>query len=65
MADAAVGLYHSVIANINRLRAEANEIRGAGYSPKLREQLLRINILQQNMAKHQFISTIKAYGVEP
>jgi hypothetical protein len=65
MADAAVGLYHSEIANINRLRAEANEIRGAGYSPKLREQLLRINILQQNMAKHQFISTIKAYGVAP
>jgi len=65
MADAAVGLYHSEIANINRIRAEANEIRTSPFSPKLKEQLLRVNILQQNMAKHQFILTVKAYGVEP
>jgi len=65
MADAAVGLYNSELVNINRIRAEANEIRTSPFSPKLKEQLLRINILQQNMAKHQFILTVKAYGVEP
>jgi hypothetical protein len=65
MADAAVGLYHSELVNINRIRAEANEIRTSPFSPKLKEQLLRINILQQDMAKHQFILTVKAYGVVP
>ena len=65
MADAAVGLYNSELVNINRIRAEANEIRTSPFSPKLKEQLLRINILQQNMAKHQFILTVKAYGIEP
>jgi hypothetical protein len=65
MADAAVGLYHSELVNINRIRAEANEIRTSPFSPKLKEQLLRINILQQDMAKHQFILTVKAYGIEP
>ena len=65
MADAAVGLYNSELVNINRIRAEANEIRTGPYSPKLKEQLLRINILQQNMAKHELILTLKAYGVEP
>jgi len=65
MADAAVGLYHSELVNINRIRAEANEIRTSPFSPKLKEQLLRVNILQQNMAKHQFILTVKAYGVAP
>ena len=65
MADAAVGLYNSELVNINRIRAEANEIRTGPYSPKLKEQLLRINILQQNMAKHEFILTVKAYGIEP
>jgi hypothetical protein len=65
MADAAVGLYNSELININRIRAEANEIRTSPYSPKLKEQLLRINILQQNMAKHELILTLKAYGIEP
>jgi hypothetical protein len=65
MADAAVGLYHSELVNINRIRAEANEIRTGPYSPKLKEQLLRVNILQQNMAKHELIITLKAYGIEP
>jgi hypothetical protein len=65
MADAAVELYHSELAYINSIRAEANEIRTGPYSPKLKEQLLRVNILQQNMAKHQLILTLKAYGIEP
>jgi hypothetical protein len=65
MADAAVGLYSSEVANINRLRAEANEIRTSEFSPKLKQQLLRVNILQQNMAKHELITTVKAYGIEP
>jgi len=33
MADAAVGLYNSELVNINRIRAEANEIRTSSFSP--------------------------------
>jgi hypothetical protein len=65
MADSAVGLYNSETIFINKIREEANEIRNAGYSPKVRDELLRLNILQQNMAKHQLVTTLRVYGITP
>lgn len=51
---------------LNDLRAEAKKIRlMPGLTPDTRAAMLKIVILQQNLAKRQMIEQFKAYGVEP
>jgi hypothetical protein len=64
-AELAVGVYYAQLGSLNRIRKEANDIRVMPVSPKDRQEMLRANILRQNMVKHQMIEMFKAYGVEP
>jgi hypothetical protein len=61
-----VEIYKQQVVELNRLRAEANQIRlDQGLSPKLRDQMLRMTVLQENMIKHEMVMMFKAYGVKP
>lgn len=60
-----VEIYKQQTVELNRLRAEANQIRDGSLTPKLRDQMLRVTILQENMIKHEMIAMFKAYGVKP
>lgn len=64
--DAAiVDAYRKRQGELNKLRAEAKEIRTMrGISPKDREELLRIATMQQNMLKHRMVQDFKAFGME-
>jgi len=64
-AELAVGVYYAQLGSLNRIRKEANDIRVMPISPKDRQDMLRLNILRQNMVKRQMIETFKAYGIEP
>jgi len=51
---------------LNRLRQEANEIRrDPALTPKDKTQLLKMNILEQNIVKHSLVEDFKAYGLKP
>ena len=64
-AELAVGVYYAQLGSLNRIRKEANDIRIMPISPKDRQEMLRVNILRQNMVKRQMIEVFKAYGIEP
>ena len=64
-AELAVGVYYAQLGSLNRIRKEANDIRIMPVSPKDRQEMLRANIMRQNMLKHQMIEVFKAYGIEP
>jgi len=64
-AELAVGVYYAQLGSLNRIRKEANDIRVMPISLKDRQDMLRLNILRQNMVKRQMIEAFKAYGVEP
>jgi len=64
-AELAVGVYYAQLGSLNRIRKEANDIRIMPISPKDRQDMLRLNILRQNMVKRQMIEAFKAYGIEP
>jgi hypothetical protein len=60
-----VDAYRSRQGELNRLRAEAREIRTMpGLSPKTRDELLRISTMQQNVLKYQMVQDFKALGME-
>jgi hypothetical protein len=60
-----VDAYRSRQGELNRLRAEAREIRTMpGISPKTRDELLRISTMQQNVLKYQMVQDFKALGME-
>jgi hypothetical protein len=60
-----VDAYRQRQGELNKLRAEAKEIRNMRYmSPKDRESLLRIATMQQNILKHQMVQDFKAYGLD-
>jgi hypothetical protein len=62
---ALVDAYRSRQGELNRLRAEAREIRTMpGLSPKTRDELLRISTMQQNVLKYQMVQDFKALGME-
>lgn len=62
---AIVDAYRARQGELNRLRSEAKEIRtNRNISPKDREELLRISIMQQNMLKNQMVRDFKAYGLD-
>ena len=61
-----VDAYKSRQGELNKLRAEANEIRNMpGLSPKSRDEMLRIITMQQNILKHEMVMDFKAYGEKP
>ena len=53
------------MARLDKIRKRANEIRTMDIPPIDKEEMLRLNILQQNMLKHEIIERLKGYGVEP
>jgi hypothetical protein len=66
LARALIDAYKSRQGELNKLRAEANQIRNMpGLSPKSRDSMLRMVILQQNILKHQMVMDFKAYGESP
>lgn len=63
--ESAISVYNQQIARLDKIRKRANEIRAMDISPKDKEEFLRLNILQQNMLKHEIIERLKGYGIEP
>jgi hypothetical protein len=61
-----IDAYKARQGELSKLRAEANQIRNMpGLSPKSRDELLRIVIMQQNILKHEMVMDFKAYGEKP
>jgi peptidyl-tRNA hydrolase len=63
--ESAISIYNQQVARLDKIRKRANEIRTMDISPKDKEEYLRLNILQQNMLKHEIIERLKGYGIEP
>jgi hypothetical protein len=63
--ESAISVYNQQVARLDKIRKRANEIRTMDISPKDKEEFLRLNILQQNMLKHEIIERLKGYGIEP
>lgn len=63
--ESAISVYNQQVARLDKIRKRANEIRTMDISPKDKEEYLRLNILQQNMLKHEIIERLKGYGIEP
>jgi hypothetical protein len=63
--ESAINIYNQQVARLDKIRKRANEIRTMDISPKDKEEYLRLNILQQNMLKHEIIERLKGYGIEP
>jgi hypothetical protein len=61
-----IDAYKSRQGELNKLRAEANQIRNMpGISPKSRDEMLKIVTMQQNILKHEMVMDFKAYGEKP
>jgi hypothetical protein len=66
LSRALVDAYKSRQGELNTLRAEANQIRNMpGLSPKSRDAMLKMVVMQQNILKHQMVMDFKAYGEKP
>jgi hypothetical protein len=66
LARPLIDAYKARQGELSKLRAEANQIRNMpGLSPKARDELLRIVIMQQNILKHEMVMDFKAYGENP
>jgi hypothetical protein len=61
-----VEIYKNQIGELNKLRHEAEQIRyEQGLTPKQRDQMLKMIIMEENLMKYQMVSMFKAYGVKP
>jgi hypothetical protein len=61
-----VEIYKKQIGELNKLRHEAEQIRyEQAYTPKQRDQMLKMIILEENLMKYQMVSMFKAYGMKP
>jgi hypothetical protein len=61
-----VEIYKNQIGELNKLRHEAEQIRyEQAYTPKQRDQMLKMVILEENLIKYQMLSMFKAYGLKP
>jgi hypothetical protein len=66
LARSLVDAYKTRQGELNKLRAEANEIRRDPNIPqKNKEAMLRIAIMEQNILKREMVMDFKAYGEEP
>jgi hypothetical protein len=63
--ESAISVYNQQVARLDKIRKRANEIRTMDISPKDKEEMLRLNILQQNMLKHEIIERLKGYNIQP
>ena len=63
--ESAISVYNQQVARLHKIRKRANEIRTMDISPKDKEEMLRLNILQQNMLKHEIIERLKGYNIKP
>lgn len=61
----AISVYNQQLARLDKIRKRANEIRTMDIPPIDKQEMLRLNILQQNMLKHEIIERLKGYGIEP
>ena len=61
----AISVYNQQVARLDKIRKRANEIRTMDIPPIDKEEFLRLNILQQNMLKHEMIERLKGYNIEP
>ena len=60
-----VDIYQERQGDLNELRQKATEIRNMKYlSPKDRDSLLKITIMEQNFLKHMMVEDFKAYGLD-
>ena len=60
-----VDIYQERQGDLNELRQKATEIRNIRYlSPKDRDSLLKITIMEQNFLKHMMVEDFKAYGLD-
>jgi hypothetical protein len=60
-----VDIYQERQGDLSALRQKATEIRNMKYlSPKDRDSLLKITIMEQNFLKHMMAEDFKAYGLE-
>jgi len=60
-----VDIYKERQGDLNELRQKATEIRNMKYlSPKDRDSLLKLTIMEQNLLKHMMVEDFKAYGLD-
>jgi Large polyvalent protein associated domain 38 len=56
---------HMVGSQLNRMRHEANVIRrDPNFSPKEKEELIKLNKLEQNLLKYEMLENFKAYDLD-
>jgi hypothetical protein len=61
-----VEIYKRQLVQLNKLREDAQQIRlNQDITPKQRDQMLKLVILEQNLMKHEMITMFKAYGLKP
>jgi hypothetical protein len=61
-----VEIYKRQLVQLNKLREDAQQIRlNQSITPKQRDAMLKMTILEQNLMKHEMITMFKAYGVKP
>jgi hypothetical protein len=64
--ETAISVYNQQKARLDKLHKRANELRSDRNIPRIdREEMVRLNIIQQNMLKHSIIERMKGYGIEP
>ena len=64
--ETAISVYNQQKARLDKLHKRANELRADRNIPRIdREEMVRLNIIQQNMLKHSIIERMKGYGIEP
>lgn len=61
MAELLVETYEDGNKDLNKLRAEANDIRNLPISPAEITELLKMNKLEQNLLKNELVGAFKAY----
>lgn len=63
---AIIDIYKKRQGELDKLRKEANELRwDRTMSPKNRDALIKIIILEENLIKHEMVEDFKAYGMKP
>jgi hypothetical protein len=62
LAESLVDAYEDGTKDLNKLRAEANDIRNLPISPAEITSLLKVNKLEQNLLKNELVEAFKAYN---
>jgi hypothetical protein len=62
LAESLVDAYEDGTKDLNKLRAEANDIRNLPISPAEITSLLKVNKLEQNLLKNELVEAFKMYN---